>query len=240
VNDVHVFTGSPIPQLAMCALAALTLHACSSPPAPSAPAATVDVLNYLLGEASLWPRVGSHAQHQVVDLARREVCWVKYANPRRYECWRWDDEFVYHATDHALDGDSDESYRFSDGRWLPRHLPAHATAAAPWTLEVARNDLVWYDASCRVDPSRSHLFPYRMRAWTAPRVDAGRDLGVRDALVFEYEPYDPAVATAAAPERFTMALGAGWFRWERGGFIDLFDRLGGPIVQMNATVRCDR
>jgi hypothetical protein len=198
------------------------------------------VLNYLLGDAALWPRVGSHAQNQVVDLSHREVCWVKYANPRRFECWRWDDAFVYHVTDHALDGDSNESYRFTDGRWLPRRLPAGATAASPWTLDVAQNDLIWYDATCRVDAARSHPFPYRMRAWIEPRVDGGPDLGIRDALVFEYEPYDPAGPSSGQRERFTMGLGAGWFRWERAGFVDLFNRVGGPAVQPNASVRCDR
>lgn len=232
------FTKSPLLQFANCALT-LVLVGCSSPPeAPSSPPGSVDVLAYLIGEPALWPRVGSHSQNQIVDLAQREVCWVKYANPRRFECWRWDEAFVYHAVDHALDGDSEESYRFTDGRWLPRRLPASATAASPWTLDVARNDLVWYDASCGVDAARSHAFPYRMRAWIESRVDAGRDLGARGALVFEYEPYDPASTAPGASERFSMALGAGWYRWERGGFVDLFDRVGGPAVSMNRGVRC--
>jgi hypothetical protein len=224
--------------------AALLLSAtCSQAPAAPSPAAAsaaapVDVLVYLLGDAALWPRVGSHAQNQLIDLAAREVCWVKYGNPRRFECWRWDEEYVYHAVDHALDGDSNESYRFTDGRWLPRRLPAGTTAAAPWTLDVARNDLVWFDASCNVDPSRSHPFPYRMRAWLETGLDAGRDLGVRDSLVFEYQPYDPAAPSPGASERYTMALGAGWWRWERSGFTDLFNRIGGPRSQMNRTVWC--
>jgi hypothetical protein len=224
-------------------LAALILSTgCSdqpaAPSAPPTPAPSIDVLAYLVGDAALWPRVGSHSQNQIVDPARREVCWVKYANPRRFECWRWDDEYVYHAVDHALDGDSSESYRFTDGRWLPRHLPAGATAASPWTIDVASNALVWYDASCRIDASKSHAFPYRMRAWIASAVDAGPDLGRRDALVFEYEPYDPA-STPGASERYTMAARAGWFRWERSGFVDVFDRIGGPAVQMNRSVWCD-
>ena len=225
-----------------CAALILSATCSQTPTAPSAPppapAASVDVLAYLLGDAALWPRVGSHAQNQLVDLAAREVCWVKYGNPRRFECWRWDDDYVYHAVDHALDGDSNESYRFTDGRWLPRHLPAGTTAASPWTLDVAGNDLVWFDASCHVDPPRSHLFPYRMRAWLEPAIDAGRDLGIRDALVFEYEPYDPAAASPGASERYTIAFGAGWWRWERSGFVDLFNRVGGPRVQMNRSVWC--
>ena len=62
----------------------------------------IDVLTYLIGEASTWPRRGSHGQNQVVDLARQEVCWTKYGNVRRFECWRWDNSFIYHAVDHAL------------------------------------------------------------------------------------------------------------------------------------------
>ena len=109
---------------------ALAVIACTTPPAPTvAPAGpSVDVLTYLIGDTSLWPRSGRHGQNQIVDVARREVCWVKYGNPRRFECWRWDDQFIYHAVDHGLDGDSNESYMFTDGRWLARFIPAGATA----------------------------------------------------------------------------------------------------------------
>jgi hypothetical protein len=230
---------SPIRQLANCLVALLFFTSCSTPSGPTAADARVDVLSYLLGDAALWPRVGSHSQNQIVDVARREVCWVKYANPRRFECWRWDEQHVYHAVDHGLDGDSNESYRFTDGRWLPRYLPAGTTAAAPWTIDVSRNQIVWFDASCRIVPARSYAFPYRMRAWIEPRVDAGPDLGRRDALLFEYEPYDPAAPQPGAHERFSMALGAGWYRWERSGFVDMFHRLGGPAVAMNRSVWCE-
>jgi hypothetical protein len=135
---------------------ALLFASCSSPTAPSPASGSVDVLGYLVGDAALWPRIGSHSQHQIVDLARREVCWVKYSSPRRFECWRWDDDYVYHAVDHALDGDSNESYRFTDGHWLPRYVPVGATVRSPWTIDVARNQIVWFDASCRID--RDHGF----------------------------------------------------------------------------------
>jgi hypothetical protein len=135
-------------------LVLLAIPSCSHPLSPSSTPPGVDVLAYLVGDAALWPRRGSHGQHQVVDFARREVCWVKYGNPRRFECWRWDDQYVYHAVDHALDGDSNDSYVFTDGRWLPRYLPATATAASPWTLDVAANRIVWFDAGCAVDPTR--------------------------------------------------------------------------------------
>jgi hypothetical protein len=210
---------------------------CSSPTSPATRPAGVDVLSYLLGDPALWPRGGSHGQNQILDLARREVCWVKYGNPRRFECWRWDDQFVYHAVDHGLDGDSNESYAFTDGRWLPRDLPTGATASAPWTLDVAQNQLVWFDAACRVDPARSHAFPYRQRAWFEPRRNAGADLGARDTLVLEYQPYDPTGAIGAA-EHYYLGLGAGWYEWERSGFRDLFNRTGGFNVAMDRTVWC--
>jgi hypothetical protein len=220
-------------------IAALVIAGCAAPP-PSAPTtpAPIDVLTYLIGDAATWPRRGNHGQNQIVDRTRQEVCWTKYSNPRRFECWRWDDQYVYHAVDHALDGDSEESYVLTDGRWMPRFVPTGATAAAPWRFDVTANRLVWYDAACRIDASRSHLFPYRLRAWIEPGVDAGVDLGVRETLLFEYEPYDPASPGSAHPERFYFGRGAGWYRWERDGFIDLFDRFGGPATQMNRSVWC--
>lgn len=252
-SPIHQLTKSPIavstrPPIAVCTgsliavvvlvVLSLAIAGCSHPVSPSATSASVDVLNYLLGDAALWPRVGSHSQNQIVDLERREVCWVKYVNPRRFECWRWDDQFVYHAVDHALDGDSNESYAFTDGRWLPRQFRADASAAAPWTLDVSQNSIVWYDASCHVDPSRSNAFPYRLRAWIEPGFDAGSDLGRRDTLVFDYEPYDPSAARPGERERFYLGLGAGWYEWERGGFVILFNRLGGPAISMNRQVWC--
>jgi hypothetical protein len=221
-------------------LCLLVCCGCGPSTAPSPADATVDVVDFLVGDRSLWPRIGNHYSNQILDESRREVCWVKYANPRRFECWRWDDQFVYHAVDHALDGDSSESYRFTDGRWLPRFVPAEATAAAPWTIDVARNEIVWFDAACAIDASRSHGFPYRQRVWLEATADAGPDLGVRQTLILEYEPYDPAAppGTRGVSERFFFARGAGWYRWERAGFLDLFNRLGGPAVAINRLVWC--
>jgi hypothetical protein len=194
-------------------------------------------LTYLLGDAGLWPRKGNHGQNQIVDLERREVCWVKYGNARRFECWRWTDQFVYHAVDHGLDGDSNESYMFTDGRWIARFLPPDATASAPWTIDVSQNQMIWFDATCHVVASRSYRFPYRQRAWFEPRRDAGPDLGTRDTLVLEYQPYDPAGTTGAA-ERYYFGIAAGWYEWERSGFHDFFNRFGGPNTPMARDVWC--
>jgi hypothetical protein len=206
--------------------------ACAPSTAPSAVEATVDVLDYLVGDPSLWPRVGNHYSNQVLDAARREVCWVKYANPQRFECWRWDDAFIYHAVDHALDGDLSESYNFTDGRWLPRYL------TGTWSLDAADNRIVWFDPWCRIDAGRSGVFPYRQRAWLETRRDAGGDLGMRDTVVLEYAPYDPASGRSVA-ERFYFARGAGWYRWQREGADLSFNRRGGPAVPMNRAVWCE-
>jgi hypothetical protein len=197
---------------------------------------TVDVLDYLIGERSLWPRTGDQLQHQVVDPARREVCWVKYANPSMFECWRWDDEWVYHVVDHGLDGNTGESYRFTDGRWLPRRLARGAT----WTLDVPDNRIRWFTATCaevrgpqgiRIDEG-PNVFPMRLQAWVEESRNTGGDLGVRDVLVFAYASYAPG-DKAGPPELFYFARGAGWYRWESVRGVRTFDRLGGPAVSLD-------
>jgi len=206
----------------------ITLAACAhSSGSPSAPSPTsVDVLDYVVGDQKLWPRGGSFYQNQSVDLARQQVCWVKYGNPQRFECWTWDDHYVYHQVDHALDGDSSESYHFTDGRWMPRFIDP---SGGDWVLDVANNTIVWFDAGCGVNPSRSGVFPYRQRVSLAGARDAGADIGVRDTLVLEYQPYDLTGKPGPA-ERFYFARGAGWYEWDRDAAHVVFNRVGGPII----------
>jgi len=208
--------------LGVALMTASCTHAAPSQPTapPGAAAASVDVLDYLIGDATLWPRVGNHSQNQFVDFTVQEICWVKYGNARTFECWRWDNDYVYHVVDHAIDGNTGESYRFSDARWLPRHL------TGMWTLDVSANQITWFTPACGIE-ARSGLFPYRQRAWIEPARDAGPDLGVRDTLVLEYQPYDP-VGAAGAAEHFYFGRAAGWYEWQRSGFHDTFNRLGGP------------
>src|SRR5689334_9696542 len=142
------------------ALLAVLASACKSPAEPSrgaqpmSPGAGVDVLAFLVGDPATWPRVGSHSQNQIVDRARQEVCWVKYANPRTFECWRWDDRYIYHEVDHGIDGNTGESYSLKDGRWMPRYLEGE------WRLDVA-TDIVWFDPGCNIRPDRSGPFRYQ-------------------------------------------------------------------------------
>jgi hypothetical protein len=217
-------------------LAALLAGGCQGPPTTPSPAAeTVDVLDFLVGDATLWPRTGSHYMNQVVDHDRREICWVKYVNPRRFECWRWDDAFVYHETDNAVDGNTGESYHFSDGRWMPRRIPVSSGDA--WTLDVPNNRLTWFTAQCAVDAARSGGFPYRQRAWFEPQLDGGGDIGVRDNIVLEYAPYDPS-SGRSVPERFYFARAAGWYRWVRADAESHFLRVFGSGVAPDRAVWC--
>jgi len=203
--------------------------ACARPPVQTQPDAPIDTLAFVIGDGALWPRRGTQLQQQIVNLAQREVCWVKYGNPRAFECWRWDDRWIYHEVDHALDGDAaGRSYSFSDGRWLPRRL------SRTWTLDVRRNREIDYAPDCRAS---DRPFPYRLRAYIEPARDLGGDLGSRRTLVLEYEPYAPgAPPTPATRERFHFAEGAGWYAWDSTRGAATFDRIGGPSI--TRTSRC--
>jgi len=216
-------------------LLALACASCVGPTSPSSPSSVsslsrIDVLPFLIGEAQLWPRRGDLSQNQVVDYARREVCWPKHTNPRFFECWRWDDDFVYHEVDHGVDGNTGVSYRFEDGRWMPRYFEPD------WRLDVS-TQIVWFDPACGVDAVRSGPFRYHQRMWFEAARDGGGDLGTRDTLVLEYAPEDPA-GGPSAPERFYFGRGAGWYEWSRGDIRKRFNVVGGPSVNVIREVVC--
>lgn len=213
------------------AAVALFSTGCSNSTAPTpASTARIDVLDFLIGDTKLWPRRGDLSQNQVVDFTRREICWPKHTNPRFFECWRWDDQFIYHEVDHAVDGNTGVSYRFEDGRWMPRFFEEE------WRLDVSTR-IVWFDPSCNVDASRSGPFRYHQRVWFEAARDGGGDIGTRDTLVLEYAPEDPA-GGPTAPEHFYFGRGAGWYEWTRGDIRMAFNRVGGPSVAVVREVVC--
>jgi hypothetical protein len=186
---------------------------------PLAPGAeTIDVLEYLVGDPALWPRMGDQHQHQIAEPGR--VCWTKYTLGWMFECWIWDDTWIYHEVDHGIDSRRWEHYTFSDGRWLPRRL----AAGEVWSLDLPDNRITWVDAACEPLPERPA--PYRVSAWHERAFDAGGDLGVRDVVILEYQP-DPIHAPAGTAERFYFGKGSGWFLWTRGSIRIAFNRLGG-------------
>jgi hypothetical protein len=201
-------------------LFAVVVAACATPASPPRPAAAEDVLDYVVGASALWPRHGDPNHHQHQNLEPSRVCWTKYTLGWSFECWRWDEAYVYHQVDHAIDGARRwEFYTFSDGRWLPRRM----TPGVVWTLDVA-NEVHWYDADCAPLPPRPAT--YRVRAWLAGALDAGGDLGRRDVLMLEYQP-DASNGSPDSIEHFYFAKGAGWYRWTRGAAGVTFNRLGG-------------
>jgi hypothetical protein len=216
-------------RLLVVALVAVLSDACARPTLHTVPVETIDTLDYVIGAGSLWPRIGTQLQHQIVDRDHREVCWVKYGMAEKFECWRWDDRWIYHEVDHALDGDSSgRSYSFSDGRWLPRHL------SGTWTLDLPRNHAIDFTPDCQ---ATSRPFPYRLRAHREPARDLGGDLGSRRSLVLEYQPYaHDAPPSSDTLERFLFAEGAGWYAWESARGTARFDRVGGPAP--TRTRRC--
>jgi len=217
----YVMDRRSVARLPLIALVAALSPACARLTLHTVPVQTIDTLDYVLGDSSLWPRMGTQLQHQIVNAARHEVCWVKYGDAEKFECWRWNDQWIYHEVDHALDGDSKgRSYSFSDGRWLPRHL------SGTWALDLPRNRAIDLMPDCRATERR---FPYRLRAHLEPARDLGGDLGTRRMLVLEYQPY--AIGSPPSPdalERFLFAEGAGWYAWESARGSARFDRVGGP------------
>lgn len=196
---------------------------CAQPPAaPSAAAAAVDVLDYVIGSPDTWPRHGEPNHHQNQSVETNRVCWNKYTLPWSYECWRWDGNAIYHDVDHAIDGARRwEFYRFDDGHWLPRRI----RQGEVWSMDV-QTTLHWFNAAC--EPLEPRPAAYRVRAWLDGLKDAGGDLGARDTLVLEYTPN----LDATVVERFLFAKGAGWYAWERSdGARVTFNRLGGVVKQ---------
>jgi hypothetical protein len=208
-----------IPVMRILAMLAAVIFVPSCGRSPAAPSdGTIDVLDFIVGDPSLWPRLGDQHQHQIAEPGR--VCWTKYTLRWMFECWTWDDDWVYHEVDHGIDARRWEHYTFSDGRWLPRRL----APGTIWSLELLENRVTWVDAQCVAQPEQPA--PYRVRAWYERGFEAGGDLGLRDVVVLEYQP-NPAVAPAGTAERFYFAKGAGWFLWTRGEVRVAFNRLGG-------------
>ena len=158
-------------------------------------------------------------QSQLSDLPNQRVCWVKYGRQAMFECWRWDEQWIYHDVDHGLDGDTGESYSFTDGRFLPRYLKG-----GTFQLSVPDNFIHWYTKDCErvlgpeglpmaYGPNR---FPYDVSA-----IVTGNE------LVLTY-----------LNEQFYFRQGLGWYRWTSPRGEATFEQLAAAPVMALPAVAC--
>lgn len=163
-----------------------------------------DLAPFLLGDPTLWPRLGpTHAQHQVLSAGL--VHFVKFANKQAYETWAVDDDWIYH-----LEDASGDVYHFTDPRWFPRRLAiGEASAFVTGPHEIVHTDR----STCQI----TRRDPVDRKMWLHALYDCwewGRDLGQRPTVILAYD----ATAGVHAPDRYVelyyLAYGAGWCRWE--------------------------
>ena len=214
-------------------LIALATGACVDATQPTRPVTSIDVLDFIVGDDALWPRIGNHYSNQIVDVARREVCWVNYANPQRFECWRWDETFVYHAVDHAVDGDTGELVQLH-GRSVAAPLPDRRRVDSGYRREphhMVRSAVRGVGGEIGSIPGTGSA-PGSNLASTRAAISASAT-----SLSSSIRRTTPASGRSAT-ERFQFARGAGWYRWQRDGVDLQFNRRGGPRVPMNRAVWC--
>ena len=163
---------------------------------------------------------------------------MKYGNPRRFECWRWDDEFIYHAVDHGA--------RRRQQRVLSIHrrplagaIPAgdrHRRGAVD--ASTCRRT-IWSGSTRRAGRIRRARTPFRIAcargssrgATPDPICASATRSSSSTSRTIRRRRARRTRAVFNRPRRRVV-------RWERSGFVDLFNRLGGPRVQMDRSVWC--
>lgn len=164
-----------------------------------------DLLRFILGDASTWPRRGpTHPMHQI--SRGRIFHFAKFADPNAYETWAYDDNWIYHLEDAS----NLETYAFGDPRWFPRYMQIgehRAFDSGPHETIFRRRGTC---AAIRREP-------FRRRMWLQAIYDSfdwGPDLGVRETAVVAYDPTGGAYAHDRGIELGYYAAGAGSVRWE--------------------------
>jgi hypothetical protein len=167
----------------------------------------IDVLPFLVGEASTWPRNGDHYMHQSWD--GRNLHWMKFGPVSESStfCDAWE-RLVLDGDQFYLREDRSQSgagiYSFHPGTWLKRRMRVGEY------VDVPENILQRYEkGSCRVIDQ--HPLPYRVglvEAWK--HFDCGPSLGIRDVIKVDYDPG----SDRDTQEFQSHARDAGWFQFQ--------------------------
>jgi hypothetical protein len=198
----------------------------------------IDLLPYIVGETSTWPRHGDHYMHHVWD--GRNLHFLKFGPMSEGStfCDNWerlvlDGDQFYLREDRSQSGAG--AYSFHPGTAFRRRMKV-----GEW-IDVPNNVLQRYDPkTCEVIDQ--HPLPYRIglvEAWK--HFDCGGDLGVRNVIKCGYDPGNRHDTI----EYSWYADGASWFRWQEQRQDDptkthtqSFNRIGG--VALTPTQGCWR
>ena len=187
-------------------LRALPVDASPAPvdPTPMPEGTEVDMLAYMIGEPSAWPRTGSHGMHCMHDPARRLVWFVKFDDPMKYELWRYDDEWLWLHEDHGTDG-------IGGGRvWGFTRPILRRRMRIGEPLAIPDQGIVRYSGPGVVSqPAVPGSHPMAMtvvQGWHD--YDCGGDLGHREVVEIRYD-----LPGAENHEYLMLAAGAGWWSW---------------------------
>ena len=207
---------------------------CRQSLAPSPAVETVDVLDFLIGDVALWPRVGSHYMNQVVDPSAARCAGSNTSTladssagggTTRMSITQPTTRSTATPASPTISATGGGCHgvcrlvRAASGAWMrpptssPGSLPVHGRRGSQRRVSLSATRLVRGEGRRR--RRRGHSRQHRARVM----------------------PYDPATGSTNS-ERFYFAKGAGWYRWQRGDAESLFVRTGGTGVAMNRDVWC--
>ena len=189
---------------------------------------SLDVLSYIIGNPSNWPRTGTHEMNQVVG--KNNVVWhLKFGDPTKYEIWRWDDRYIYHHEDRTAEGGISWHYQ-SNNIWAKRWMKDGEK------VPNQGGDIIdlYSNNGCQYAKTRNTY--YTQTLFHYPNYNAGGEIGIADVIVFKND-----IGSADLTyELFYFAIGWGWFKFEgwdhragrqtQPGYTAVFNRKGGSKI----------
>lgn len=198
----------------------------------SRPDGTIDMARFFLGDQNTFPRFGPNSNghppffhtNQFFYPEKKLLFFVKFDDPRTFEAYSWDDEWIYLHEDHSLPF---SSYTHENARWAKRFMKIGET------IENYDNYLIEYNDQCQV--VRYFWFPFKNTLDRyLPNVDLGKDLGRRDVIVLMSTPEPWAVHQDF--ELHYLAKDAGPVMWQEWQYWKLkyetsFTQFGGLDIK---------